>query len=359
MIVYHGTTRRRAEQIRLEGFKPKKPSRKVWFAESRRYAEGRAKTQAHRAHDRPAVLTCNLDINRLREQFGARRVFYRNGIVAIDAAVPISVLRSQTTTMEQPVTPDELAQWVNGLLRLKPHKGVGCRHPGIERLWRWVINRLNDQPRIHPAELLEMARKWLPEFFEGVTVDPQSLHVHRTVETMDVGLSPEDAPSSPIESDPRQDEALESLASPKPRQRVRGLSILAKIEDLDLFEWCAMCLDDESTDVVVAALRTMLRCEEGDHEVILPLADSKDKRVRAAATAALAKHAGENAPYWFERGLKDPSTCVRMEVATLLPTLDPATHRLAFELARHDPNPEIARRAERLTTGKGYQKVRC
>ncbi len=34
MIVYHGTTRRRALRIRDEGFQPKKPSRKVWFRDA-------------------------------------------------------------------------------------------------------------------------------------------------------------------------------------------------------------------------------------------------------------------------------------------------------------------------------------
>ena len=39
MIVYHGTTARRARRICQEGFLPKKPSRRVWFAEGRTYAQ--------------------------------------------------------------------------------------------------------------------------------------------------------------------------------------------------------------------------------------------------------------------------------------------------------------------------------
>ena len=62
MIVYHGTTRRRAMRIGKEGFLPKKPSRRVWFAQGRGYALGRAKTQARRAHGRPAVLKCEIDL---------------------------------------------------------------------------------------------------------------------------------------------------------------------------------------------------------------------------------------------------------------------------------------------------------
>ena len=59
-MVYHGTTQNRARRICREGFLPKKPSRRVWFAESYGYALGRARTQAKRAKDHPAVLTCEL-----------------------------------------------------------------------------------------------------------------------------------------------------------------------------------------------------------------------------------------------------------------------------------------------------------
>ena len=72
MIVYHGTTSRRAHRICREGFLPKKPSRRVWFAESRRYALGRAKTQARRTRDSAVVLACEIDVDQIRITFAAR-----------------------------------------------------------------------------------------------------------------------------------------------------------------------------------------------------------------------------------------------------------------------------------------------
>ena len=66
-----------------------------------------------------------------------------------------------------------------------------------------------------------------------------------------------------------------------------------------------------------------------------------------AALAALAKHASDDTERWFERGLKDPATCVRMEVARLLPTLDRIVHQELFDLARHDPNPVVKRLAKK------------
>ena len=132
MILYHGTTDRQARRICQEGFLPKKPSRRVWFAESRGYAEGRAKTQARRRRDRAVVLTCDINLPQMRDRLGARKMFRRNGVIAIDGFVPVTVLRSHPS-LEFPSSPEELAAWVNRLLGLKPYKGVGRRHPGIQR----------------------------------------------------------------------------------------------------------------------------------------------------------------------------------------------------------------------------------
>ena len=84
LIVYHGTTSRRAARICAQGFLPRKPSRRVWFAESRRYALRRAKTQAHRAHDRAAVLTCDIDLAQMRQRLGARRALVVHGLNGMD-----------------------------------------------------------------------------------------------------------------------------------------------------------------------------------------------------------------------------------------------------------------------------------
>jgi hypothetical protein len=352
MIVYHGTTSRRAQRICAEGFLPKKPSRRVWFAQSKAYALGRARTQARRARDSAVVLTCDLDLDQMRKHVGVRKVFHRGGVIAIDAHVPVSALRSYPGWMEQPSSPDELARWVNDVLRLRPHKGVGSRHPGIDRLSRWVVNRLTSRPNstIRPRELLGMARQWLPEFFEDVEIDPETLHTRR-VSTIQVRV---EAPEEEI--DPREDEALDCLASEKPERRLRGLGLLAEIGDPDLFDWCAMFLEDDSPEVTAGALHTTLSCEEADPEVIAPFAECEDKRVRAAATAALAKHGGAEAPKWLERGLKDPETCVRFAVSAVLPEVDPMKHREIFELALYDPNPEIRRRARTVTEGKGFER---
>jgi len=355
MIVYHGTTDRRARRICEEGFAPRKPSRRVWFARGKGYALRRAKTQARRSRDHPVVLTCNIDVAQLKARVGSKRVFYGNGILAVNAHVPVSVLRGAVPEIGQPTSPEELAAWVNRLLGLKPWKGVGRHHPGIERLSRWVVNRRSSQrrSRVDPGELLQVARRWLPEFFEGVEVDPKRVQVTRKTQTIEVEVD-----TSELEIDAQEEEAIGLLEDAGARRRVRGLSLLAEIGEPDLFDWCAMLLDDEAVSVRLAALRTMLLCEDGDPEVIAPLARSGEKRVRAAAIAALARHSGEDAGRWVARGLKDPCPCVRVAASMELARVDPAGHHALFELALYDHNREVARRARRLVRGKGFAKVR-
>ena len=133
------------------------------------------------------------------------------------------------------------------------------------------------------------------------------------------------------------------ISDENPKRRMRGLQFLEKTGTEELFDWCALHLDDESIDVVCNALRIMCRCDAGYIAPILPHAESKNRRIRAGALAALAKHAPDDTERWFERGLKDPAACVRMEVAKLLPTLDRVKYQPFFDLARHDPNPTVKR----------------
>ena len=197
-----------------------------------------------------------------------------------------------------------------------------------------------------------MARQWLPELFRGVEVDPDRLKARRTVQTIALQAG------EPVAyADPREEEALECLDDERARRRVRGLQLLCELEAPDLFDWCLMFVGDESTEVRVAALRTMLQVRELDTEALVPLAQEPEKRVRAAALAALAKHSPEGDDVWYLRALKDPSDCVRLETAALLPKMDPAVYVEVYELARHDPNPKIAATARRLTEGRGYTRL--
>ncbi|MCZ6679089.1 MAG: hypothetical protein O7E52_17790 [Candidatus Poribacteria bacterium] len=354
-IYYHGTTQRNARKIAQVGFLPKPPSRAVWFTTSRAYAARRARHKASRGRDRPIVLRCEFQPQQLTQRLGKGRVTGKGSVIAVRAALPPTVLRS-SPMLDIPSAPEDLAAWVNELLGLKPYKGASRRHPGIDRLANWVVNRLTAATggnQISNGELLQKARQWLPEFFRDVEIDPETLRVHRKIQGFE--LEPEPAVAK---IDPREEEAFDCLAASKPTRRIRGLKLLAELGDADLFDWCTMYFEDESQEVVIAALQTTLRCDGGDAEVIRPFAESEDKRVRAAAIAALAKHSDEEAPRWFERGLKDREACVRLQTATLLPQLNLTEHQDLFELALYDPNPEIKRLVRKITDGKGFHEMR-
>jgi len=401
VTVYHGTTRRSARRIRVEGFQPKKPSRRVWFAQSRHYAQQRARHKARRSGDRPVVLTCNVDLEALSARFGRGHVFHRGTVIAIRGSVPASVLRPGSREpdglslfLDIPDEPTGLARWVNDLLGLKPHKGVSRRHPGIQRLALWVNNRLaqNQDAQVNEQELLAVACQWLPEYFEGVQVDFQHLRALRVRGSAgEVARAGKTAPDAALEpgvggggarqngdrgvdedgrqagdrgvdeagqiDDPRESEALECLLSPKPQRRTRGLDLLARMEVPDLFEWSMMFVDDEDESVAVAALQALAGCGDINPFLVQDLAAASERRLRAAALQVLALHDDADPGRWVWAGVTDPEPHVRMTLVRHLDRLDPVTHGQVFQAALNDPNPEIARQARRHAEGRGIAKL--
>ena len=352
MNFYHGTTLRSAIRIAEIGFLPRKGA--VWFTTSKQYAQGRAKQKARRTGSSPFVLTCEINVSELYNRLGKNLVMRGGGVIAIRGQVPRTVIRSHFT-LELLNSPEHIARWVNQKLGRKSYEGISPRHPGIDRLSRWMENRTNSGTgsTIRPEEFAQKLHQWLPDFFQGLEITPEDLRFDCFPEPAEIETVP---PSEPVDS--REDNALDDLTAAKPQRRIRGLKRLVRLGNEDLYDWCTLLLSDESLDVRIAALRTIAHCDDGDPEVILPFADSQNKRIRAAAIAALAKHSIEDAPRWFERGLKDREACVRLETAALLPTLDVSQHRRIFELALYDPNPEIKNLAQKLTTRKGYVDAR-
>jgi len=355
MIVYHGTTVQRARLICREGLQPKPPSRRVWFAEDRKYAFHRAETWARRTNDRAIVLTADVDLVRLRGKLGPGRVMHRNQIIAIDGSVPADALRWHPE-VDLSATPAEVAEWVNDVLGPRHDHRVDKRHPGVQRLARWIDHQVGSEHRaeLRLAHILEKARKWLPEHFVGVDIDAQRVRKYPLLGTVHVQVQRKRPRAAPWFAKAR---AL--LTNQGAKARVRGLKLLVKHHDPDLFDWCAMFLGDESIVVRLAALDAMLHCDDSQLEVVEPLATSDNKRIRAAALAVLAKFAPpDHAPRWFERGLKAPCPCVRIAVVRQLGRLDPAEHRPLFELALTDPNPTVARAARKHAGGRHFAELK-
>ena len=353
MIAYHGTTIQRARRICREGLRPLPPSRRVWFAEDRTYAYHRARTWARRTDDRAIVLTADVDVAALRQTLGPGRVMHRNQILAIDGPVPTSALRWHPE-VDLSATPEEVAEWVTEILGPHRRPSVDKRHPGVQRLARWIDHQVGSRHRseLRWTEILEAARKWLPEHFVGTQVDLGRVRANPLVGTVHVEVD-----RRRPRYDPRADEAVALLNAAGAKSRVRGLELLAGIHDPHLFDWCTLLLGDESVTVQLAALEAMLACEDPHPDVLEPLASSDNKRLRGAALAALTAHGAAESPRWFARGLKDPCPCVRITVARQLGRLDPATHEGLFELALTDPNPDVVRFARKLAAGQPYART--
>ena len=356
MLLYHGTTRRSAEQIALEGFAPRKPSRRVWFAQSKGYALRRAKVKARRSHDRPVVLLCELDLAALKRKLGSKRVVYRAGIVSINGSLPVTVLRHAPGVWDTPSSETELAAWLNNVLGLKAYRGIGRNDAGVIRLARWIRNRRTSQPRsrLRDAEVLERAAGWLPEWFRNVSIDPATLRVHR--HAAEVTVLPElERSGDPVDG---TDEVEEALASGNARRRLRGLRRLGRAGDPDLVDWCALLLGDEDHTVRRTALELIARCDEGDPHLLLPYARCSHKGLRSAAVAGMARLGGEDAAEWCSLGLRDPDDVVRLATARELTRFDPRRHRRLFELALYDPNAQVAEIARKLSAHQGYHVLK-
>ena len=354
MIVYHGTTRKRAAKIRVVGFLPKQT--RIWFTKSQSYANRRAKTQAKRDKDRPVTLTCDLNLGMFRSHYGSRGVHKHSHVVVIRGKVPPSVIVDQSGERHLPYvyTAEYLASWINHITRVKPHNGVSRRDPGILRLQQWIQNRLKENPKatFEPAQLLALARQWVPEHLNKYKIDPNTLHAVR-IPTEPDAFSWTDGKDEATAISPDEERILEALMSDRPSRRARGLQLLAASDEPDLFEWCMMFFDDESVDVRVAVLESARQCEDAETEMIAPLLDDGDKRIRGAAVAFMTRHA-EDPVAWFRAGLTDPEPHVRLQTARHLDELDPNEQRTLFELALYDPNPKVAEMADKMTAGKGY-----
>jgi hypothetical protein len=344
MNFYHGTTLRSAIRIAEMGFLPRKGV--VWFTTSKNRAQRRAKQKTRKTDSPPFVFVCEIDVQELSNRLGKNLVMRSKGFLAIRRRVPPTVILNSS---------ELIAKWVSQILQGKSYESISPHHPGIARLSRWVENRMNagTGSAIRPKELSQRLQQWLPDFFRGARIIPEDLRFDYSPELVEFEIAPS---LQPIDS--QEENALDALVHAKPKRRIRGLELLAQLEHEDLYEWCTLLLLDESEEVRIAALQTIVHCDSGDPEVILPFAKSENKRIRAAAIAALAKHSVEDAPLWFERGLKDREACVRLETAVLLSTLDAIEHREIFELALYDPNPSIKHLAEKLTAGKGYADAR-
>ena len=161
MNFYHGTTLRNAIKIAEIGFLPRKGI--VWFTTSTHRAQRRAKQKARKTASSPFVFVCEIDVQELYNRLGKNLVMRSKGFLAIRGRVPPTVILN---------SPELITKWINQKRQGEPYETISPHHPGIDRLSRWVENRMNSGTgnTIRPKELSQKLQQWLPDFFRGVEI---------------------------------------------------------------------------------------------------------------------------------------------------------------------------------------------
>ena len=191
--------------------------------------------------------------------------------------------------------------------------GVSPRDAGIGRLAEWIGSRLERNPREHISgrEILARAREWMPDCFAGFEVDLRNVRTWRRTQRVPWDGQSDEADEA---EDERVGEALDCLDAPKVQRRMRGLRLLSDMEHPDLFEWCAMMLEDPQIEVRIAACKAMRQCPEIEVEVVEHHGHSEDKRLRAAAVEVMAMR-GETGSRLVLARLDRSENHVRLSVA--------------------------------------------
>ena len=105
------------------------------------------------------------------------------GFLAIRRRVPPTVILNSS---------ELIARWVSYILQGESYESISPNHPGINRLSRWVDNRMKagTDSAIRPKELSQKLQQWLPNFFRGVKLTPKDLRFDYFPELADFETEP-------------------------------------------------------------------------------------------------------------------------------------------------------------------------
>jgi len=177
IILWHGTTRSRAESILVHGFDGRRAP--VYFAQGRRIPRTIARTRAASEHDEPVVIMCSIDTNRYDQYRRQGRGIYAfshrciGGEVVkevIDASGKLRGNRESVELTNVTVTFNSgcagIAYWINNYLKLNEGDRIHEDHEAVGRIKEW----LDDQAgagrfgEVSDEEMLIQMRKHLPQY---------------------------------------------------------------------------------------------------------------------------------------------------------------------------------------------------
>jgi hypothetical protein len=184
VILWHGTSRSRAESIRAEGFVAKKGIKgRMFFTRQPAVAYGYAEQRAIRERDKPAVITCSIDIN-VYDDF----ICPTGGVFAFaHKCIPSEVIRRIESPPKQPrqklkkqksaeaedtnvalafnSSRAGIAYWLNSYLKLGDRDGIREHDEIVENIKQWLDEQM-DAGRfgeVPTNEIVEQVQKHLPQ----------------------------------------------------------------------------------------------------------------------------------------------------------------------------------------------------
>jgi hypothetical protein len=193
IVLWHGTTKSRAESILREGFRIKRgrKQRRIFFAGRPSMARGIAQSRASGEGDDPVVIRCSIDLSHYDdyEKLGQAVYAFRHKCIASDVIEDVTGLpRHRSGKPERSERHDDtggrfvnvtltfnsgragIAYWINNCLKLDDDHRIGEDHETVGEIKRWLddqldLGRFGEVPE---DEVLEQIGKCLPKYLSGV-----------------------------------------------------------------------------------------------------------------------------------------------------------------------------------------------
>ena len=193
VILWHGTSKSRAESIRREGFRPRKgraaQKGRTFFTRNRAVACGYAERRADLEKDQPAVIMCSIDLNRYNdyERRGNRIFAFTADCISRDVVRNVTGLERQRREKPEKrrdanVEPTNvaltfssgltgIAYWINSYVEtrhavsLRGQDRIDEEHEAVVKIKQWLDEQANAGRfgEVPDDEMLEQVREYLPQ----------------------------------------------------------------------------------------------------------------------------------------------------------------------------------------------------
>ena len=189
VVLWHGTTRSRAESILSQGFRVKKSSnrkRLIFFARNPKMAQRYARKRAKNEGDGPAVIMCSIDLGYYDNYERRGTEVYALGYEGISSEVVRRVTglprKRREKSKKQENASVELtdvaltfnsgcagiAYWINTYLKLDGQNRIHEDHEAVQKIKQWLDVQISEGRfgAVPDDETLEQVRKYLPKVLQ-------------------------------------------------------------------------------------------------------------------------------------------------------------------------------------------------